>query len=486
MKKNKYLLLVNPWIYDFAAYDLWIKPLGLLYLAAILRENGYNLNFIDCLDRGHPELLKKQNRTEPSGREDGRGKFYRENIDKPSILKHIPRNYCRYGLPENIFLADLEKIPEPFAILVTSGMTYWYPGVQRVVTLLKERFPQAPIILGGIYATLEQEHARSHSGSDYIITGPGESALFTLLNELKGEKHFPRINYAHLDQLPYPAYDLTRVNRFLPLITSRGCPYRCSFCASFKLFDSFYQREPVKVVEEIEYYCETYPISHLAFYDDALLLNPKNHIEVILREVIRRGINLSFHTPNGLHPKAISPQLAELMKEADFRTIRLSLESSDSQRQKQMNRKVANRDLIKALEYLEAAGYERKNIEVYLLMGLPGQSFLEVIESIRFVASLGAKIRLASFSPIRGTAEWSKAVRDYGLDPYIDPLLLNNSCYSLQNEGLDFSAFSRLRDFANDVNIALEKENYSQEVKTLLTCLKDDLRITREKSVLII
>jgi len=140
MKKNKNLLLVNPWIYDFAAYDLWIKPLGLLYLAALLRENGYNISFIDCLDRWHPELLKKQNRNEPTGRDDGRGKFYREKVDKPAILKHIQRNYCRYGLPEDIFLTDLEKIPEPFAILVTSGMTYWYPGVQRVIALLKENY----------------------------------------------------------------------------------------------------------------------------------------------------------------------------------------------------------------------------------------------------------------------------------------------------------------------------------------------------------
>ncbi len=483
--KHKHLLLINPWIYDFAAYDLWIKPIGLLYLAALLRRLGYTLSFIDCLDRWHPDLLKKQNREAPQGREDGRGKFYREEIEKPAILKHVPRKYCRYGLPEDIFMNELEKVPEPFAILVTSGMTYWYPGVQRAIALAKRQFPETPVILGGIYATLEEEHARIDSGADYIVTGPGETSLLNLLEELKGGKTYSFDNITTLDQMPYPAYDLTSINRFIPLLTSRGCPYRCSFCASFRLFNSFYQRDPFKVIEELEYYIDTYQVKNIAFYDDALLLNSQNHIEVILKEVIRRNFKISFHTPNGLHPKQITYSLAELMKAADFRTIRLSLESSDEQRQKQMDRKVANIDFIQALEYLEAVGYERKTMEAYLLMNLPGQPLDEVINSISFVGSLGAKIRLASFSPIRGTLEWEKAVEEYDLDPQIDPLLLNNTCYPLRHEEIAIDVFSRIRDYANDVNRSLKQGNYSKEERALLNSLKSDLRLMQHKSAIL-
>ena len=61
------LLLINPWIYDFAAFNLWVEPIGLLSIASILREHGYELDFIDCLDRYNPELLKLQGLSEPKG-----------------------------------------------------------------------------------------------------------------------------------------------------------------------------------------------------------------------------------------------------------------------------------------------------------------------------------------------------------------------------------------------------------------------------------
>ena len=60
--QNGNILLINPWIYDFAAYDMWTEPLGLLYIAGLLRENGYRINLINCLDRHHPDLLKLQNK----------------------------------------------------------------------------------------------------------------------------------------------------------------------------------------------------------------------------------------------------------------------------------------------------------------------------------------------------------------------------------------------------------------------------------------
>ena len=79
-------LLVNPWIYDFAAHDFGIKPVGLLKIASILRERN-EVFFIDCLSG--PRLSKK---------ESGFSKFKKEEIDKPSILKEIKRPYFRYGV----------------------------------------------------------------------------------------------------------------------------------------------------------------------------------------------------------------------------------------------------------------------------------------------------------------------------------------------------------------------------------------------------
>ena len=127
MSKGR-LLLINPWIYDFAAFNLWVEPIGLLSIASILREHGYELDFIDCLDRYNPELLKLQGLSEPKGNAYGTGKYHRQPVEKPEVVKHISRYFCRYGITPDIFEAELDRRAKPDVVLVTSKMTYWYPG----------------------------------------------------------------------------------------------------------------------------------------------------------------------------------------------------------------------------------------------------------------------------------------------------------------------------------------------------------------------
>ena len=166
------LLLINPWIYDFAAYDLWAKPLGLLYLAAILRRNGFTVDFIDCLSTRHSETSGGLKSERGKRRKFGTGNFLRTPIPKPAGLKDIPRTYSRYGIIPEEFKAGLKAIDRPDAVLVTSLMTYWYPGVFEAIRLAKEIFPGVPVILGGIYATLCTDYARERSGADYVLSGP--------------------------------------------------------------------------------------------------------------------------------------------------------------------------------------------------------------------------------------------------------------------------------------------------------------------------
>ncbi|HRV34977.1 MAG TPA: radical SAM protein, partial [Desulfomonilia bacterium] len=128
--KGKRVLLVNPWIYDFAAYDLWAKPLGLLYLGSLLKLNGCEVSFVDCLKAPHEQMSGKPPKVHPGGR----GKFYRQIVDSPAPLKGFHRRYGRYGISREAFFHDLELIEEPNAVLITSGMTYWYPGVHETIT----------------------------------------------------------------------------------------------------------------------------------------------------------------------------------------------------------------------------------------------------------------------------------------------------------------------------------------------------------------
>ena len=74
-------------------------------------------------------------------------------------------------MPLGVFREELSKINKPDIILVTSMLTYWYPGVFRAIWLIKEKFNDVPVVLGGIYATLCFEHAKKFSSADYIVKG---------------------------------------------------------------------------------------------------------------------------------------------------------------------------------------------------------------------------------------------------------------------------------------------------------------------------
>ena len=221
---EKNILLINPWIYDFAAYDFWIKPLGLLYLASLFRKNGYHIHFIDCLNARHSQLRCNAG-AKPIKRDiTGHGKFPQERIPKPQSLREIKRNYKRYGITPAVFTDELKSSVTPDLILVTSVMTYWYPGVFEVIRITKQTFPDIPIVLGGIYATLCPEHAL-RSGADITIAGAGEKHIPFLLRDFFGDDPVYVPDPDDLDSMPYPALDLLPLKDQFPILTSRGCPY---------------------------------------------------------------------------------------------------------------------------------------------------------------------------------------------------------------------------------------------------------------------
>ena len=438
------VLLINPWIYDFAAYDLWAKPLGLLYLASLLRINGYEVKFIDCLDMYHPDLDKEPGLKRGVRRRYGTGRFYRQRMPKPLCLKDIPRYYYRYGLSHRLFVKELNRIERPQAILVTSAMTYWYPGVFEVIRVCKGIWPGVPIILGGIYATLCYSHARSYSGADFVIKGPAEGQILSLLEEITGKRPSIFLDSPSLDDLPYPAFDLIRKIDYVCLLTSRGCPFRCPYCASHILQPRFYQRKPEGVFREILFWHRRYGVREFAFYDDALLINAKEHIAPILEMVIAEGIKVNFHTPNGLHIRFIDTKLSRLMYKAGFKVIRLGLETASDENR--LEKKTNYEEFIQAISYLKEAGFRGEQIGVYLLMGLPHQDPREVEEAIKLVKGQGVVPHLAEYSPIPGTKLWQEAIRCSRYDLENEPLTQNNSAMPCLSEKFSWANVKRLKE----------------------------------------
>lgn len=436
--------MINPWIYDFAAYDFWLKPLGLLYLGGLLRQNGHRIHFIDCLDPYHP-AMPQESRQQPLRHSYGDGKFFRQVIPTPDSLKMINRKYCRYGILPEIFINELKKHEDADIVLITSMMTYWYPGVFEAIKIIKEVLPFVPIVLGGKYATLCYSHAVNFSGADYIIAGSGEKQVLRLLKNLFNEEPVFTPDENNLDSLPYPAFDLIRKIEQLPLITSLGCPYRCSYCSSHILNDKFQQRDPVKVVDEIQYWQKESGVINFSFYDDALLVKPNEMIMPLLKEVKKRKLSCQFHCPNGLHLREINKELSVLLYNSGFKTIRFGFETSDLKRQIKTGGKVKNEELRLAVSHLKNAGYKTAEIGIYLLCGIPGQSAEEVEKSIEFVRECGAKPVLAEYSPIPGTKMWDEAVACSPFDIQREPLYHNNSLLPCRNNDLSFAAYAELK-----------------------------------------
>jgi radical SAM superfamily enzyme YgiQ (UPF0313 family) len=405
----KKILFINPWIYDFAAYDLWIKPWGLLKLYSIIKSAGYETYLLDALDRHHALI-----EGEVVDKDDGTGKFYSEKIEKPLPLRNVPRTYRRYGLPVDLFKNALPGDAD--IILVSSGMTYWYPGVFKAISLLREKYPSATIVLGGIYASLCTGHAEQNSGADLVLPN---RRLRDLENILDG-----KIDLSFRNILDTPSdlsvYDK---NPYAVLRLSLGCPYDCSYCAQKQLGPGIMFKPVRASLSELSALVRG-GVRRFAFYDDALLCDNRQIIS-FLSNVSESMPGLSFYTPNGLHARFLSLRIAELMKKAGFVNPILSLESASDSTSSAWHSKVNAGEVERAVRYLRKAGYRKGEYTLYLLLGAGGSEAGDVRESMQFAHSLGARISLSEFSPVPGT-EMARRSAPWCLR---EPLLQNNSIF---------------------------------------------------------
>lgn len=433
---GKKVLLINPWIYDFAAFDLWLKPIGLLYISSFLKQEGIPLSFIDCLDRQDSEMLSFLHLENSNDKKFGCGNYHKEEVNKPKILSDIPRNYYRYGIPVEVFKEKLSKVPSPDYVLVTSMMTYWYPGVMKAIEIVKEFFPKTTVILGGVYANLCSRHALEVCGADLVYCGRGLSKLINIIKGDYAPGEIERDDNIHSLDMLFPDYKKYSSLDYFCIMTSQGCPFKCTYCASNILYEGYLQREVDSVIDEIDYQVKTLECRNMTFYDDALLVNSKEHFEKIAEKLIKKNLNLNLHSPNGVHPVFINDSVAEKMKKAGFKTIRIGLETTNPQRQSGTGGKVVNRDFLNAMESLLKSGFNESEIGTYLFFGFPGQTIDEVTEGIKFVKSSGSAVNLVEYSPIPGTVMWNELEAKGIIQNNIDPLLHNNSVFFRKYSGI--------------------------------------------------
>jgi radical SAM superfamily enzyme YgiQ (UPF0313 family) len=426
MKDKLSILLVNPPIYDFAAYDFWLRPLGMLTAAGKIANADFQL--FDFLDRTHSFYSDKPKFINDKW---ARGSFYSEIIPKPEVFKNVPRKFRRFGLPKEIFVEFLKANAPCDYVFIQTVMTYWYLGYKEVIETVKTYWPKAKIVLGGPYTKICPEHAKS-IGAEII----------------DGEENNPVMVMTGLNRVP--RWDLYKRPETVAMKITQGCPFKCTYC-TVPIFNKRFTAKPYEEIIEEFNFIISLGVKNIAFYDDALLYKADEVIKPFLQYIINNKIKINFHTPNALNARFIDAQLADLMVRAGFRSFYLGFESRAEEFQKQTGAKIFDNEFSEAVKNLIAAGADKSSITAYLIIGHPKFEIQSVEESLKYVNSLGVRVMPADFSPIPVVADAKLC------EKYVDmnePLMHNKTVFPILVHGDD--KVNRIKDLCRSLNYKVE------------------------------
>jgi len=345
-------------------------PLGLGYIASALEEEGHNVQLIDL-------------------------------TNKPLSDYEFER-------------AVQEVKPELVGI---SLMCRALPNVAKIVASLK-RIYDIPVVLGGPQVTVMPSFTLRQTKADFAVVGEGENTVRELVHHIeKGEGdradidglafvdndkvrvNAPRRLIQDLDLIPFPAwhlmppkeYDLapvlTPVEKYPVgvIITTRGCPYECNYCAAPKVWGrTFRRRSPQNVVDEIELLVDDYGVKELFLSDDNFTLVRK-HATDICGELMQRRIDVSWACPNGVRIDRVDRELLRTMRKAGCHLLGFGIESGS---QRVLDRAKKHLDLGLVRKVVRMAKEEGITTYGFFILGLLGETTQTIRETIDFAKSL--------------------------------------------------------------------------------------------------
>ena len=343
------VLLIQP---NFDAHIVH-PPLGLGYLAAYLEKNNHEVAIFDA-------TLK--------------------NASLEQTLLAI-----------KIFLPNLVGI---------TVLSRGHNKAREIINEIKKIFPKLPVVIGGTQVTAAPAEVMADFKADFAVIGEGEITLAELVSALGGKNKFSdidglayrekkkiRINHKrklieNLDKIPFPAWHLMPPGQYriapilepihaspvAPILTSRGCPYNCSFCASNVTWQRKLRfRSPENVIGEIKLLKEKYGVKEIHFADDNFTMDTKRAEEICDR-LIEENIDLPWQCPNGVRIDRLPLSLLRKMKKAGCYAVGLGIESGN-QKILDKNSKNLNLKVVpQVLEDLRKVGIESYG---FFILGLP-------------------------------------------------------------------------------------------------------------------
>ncbi|MEM3550224.1 MAG: radical SAM protein [Candidatus Bathyarchaeia archaeon] len=314
------------------------------------------------------------------------------------------------------------------------GITSTTPSIYeayKVAEVAKSVRGDCVVVLGGPHATFLPEEVLTDCRSvDVVVHGEGEITFQELVDAIdrgirieevrgitfrKGGKVVttkPRPFVDDLDSIPFPSLDMLPVERYalkevryMPIITSRGCPFKCSFCASSRLFGGCWRGRSAKnVVEEIRLIHDRFKIKNIEFVDDTFTLNGRR-VEEICDEILREGLDISWGASSRVD--TISKRLAEKMRKAGCWIVYLGIESASQKILNAMGKKITISQIVKAVKTLKEAEIQ---ILGSFILGFPEETVETAKQTIAFAKKLG--LDYAQFSiltPYPGTPIYNYA-----------------------------------------------------------------------------
>ena len=364
--KPKVALVNTPLLQKTGHHPLF-PPLGLAYMAAVLEQNDIEVKIFDCpvCEMDHEKLKSELDSYQPT-------------------------------------------------IIGIGAMTPIIESALKSANVAKQVCPDAKVVMGGPHATFADKQLISDEKDvDIIVRGEGEETLLDLakqspemqkIGDIKGItfrkdnqviRSIDRPFIQNLDALPLPAYKYIQMKRYritgmklLPIISSRGCPFQCSFCVASQMFGAKYRaRSSKNVLDELEWLKDEYDAEGIAFQDDTLTFDKKRALE-ICDGMIERKLKL----PWGCSSRAdvVTKEVLAKMAKAGCDEICFGVESGCQRIRDSIKKKVTTEQCENAIKWAKEAGIF---VTVSVILGYPG----ETKETLRKALTLSAKLNLTMY-----------------------------------------------------------------------------------------
>ena len=384
------ILLVSPHYTAPRGYKMDLTPpLGLAYVAAVLEEEGYEVQILDAAAEG----FRNRHRTDQG--------FVRAGLDYEEIERRI-------------------SAFSPGVVGVSCLLSSQFPDMCRICRLAKERCKVPITVVGGEHPSALPEESLNRDYIDFVVIGEGEYTMRDLMRSVSDGGDFSGIGglgykteggvvvnekrsfIENLDELPLPARHLLPMQTYFdtnipqsgtslrspntPMMTSRGCPGRCVFCATAKFWGNRQRTRSVqKVLDEMEHLIERYGVREVQFIDDNLTLEKGRAVE-LFEGMVERRLDLVWNTPQGIAVWGLDEEVLEKMKRSGCYEITLGIESGDPDVLKNIVRKPISMPKIEHIvKTARKLGIITKG---YFVVGLPGETKEQMQKTFDFAKRL--------------------------------------------------------------------------------------------------